>query len=444
MRYIDSGFREPRETLGSWLSKVTIGEIVAIRWQTGFFSAGALGLLAPMLEHAKTNSHVVRALIGANDHSTTQHDVRRLFHSLGMPRANALLGVVSFSGGAFFHPKVVHLTRRDGSELAYVGSANLTGPGLSGQHVEAGILLDTNDGDGLSDLKQIRHAIDRWFEGQMLGFLKVETTSDIDHLVTLGILAPYSIPRSEHALASVRDVGTALPKLSPLLHLPPIRDPHRTPVTAPRRPETVTIDGFPSYFRFAKNHGGPTSGSEALTADPLPENAAGLIFQLNKDNARHFLGQPGTANISIPVATASTIRFGRYGKHLKPRAEFPLMIRYIALGGRELHESAKTSVMGYGYTPTETGNRDIRMVVPASVKRLNTRIAQRGDPTPSVDDVAILEWPTRGEPVFRLTFLAQELSVATDARARLHRRDADTSLPEAIAWLPKGLSPQWG
>ena len=52
----------------------------------------------------------------------------------------------------------------DGSEAAYVGSANLTPPGLS-LHVEAGILLDSNDGDPASILREIATAIDAWFTG---------------------------------------------------------------------------------------------------------------------------------------------------------------------------------------------------------------------------------------------------------------------------------------
>lgn len=443
MRYIDSGVREPSETLGTWLTDARSGDIVAIRWQTGFFGADSLSILAPLLERATKDSNVVRALIGSNECSTSQDDVRRLFQMLGMPRANATLGVVSFQGGAFYHPKVVHLTRRDGSQLAYVGSANLTGAGVSGQHVEAGILLDTSDGDDLAQLHRISRSIDRWFDGPRPGLLRVETSNDIDYLTVQGILAPYPFPRSQNPTPRIREAGVDLPNLSPIVTLPPIASPDRGPLGETSRLKGEEIAGYPPYLRFAKDRSGPTRDAGAITGRPLPAEAAGLIIQLNQDNARHFLGRPGTANISIPVATANTIRFGLFGKHHRPRAEFPLMLRYVGTGSRVLHATARTSVMGYGFTPNESGHRDIRMVVPASVKALNARIAQNGHQTPSVGDVALLEWPTSTQAAFRLTFLDQTSPIAIDATSRLHSEAAHSPLADGTCWLPKGLSPAW-
>lgn len=55
-----------------------------------------------------------------------------------------------------FHAKVVSCTRKNGSRVAYVGSANFTGPGLLHNH-ETCIRLDTKAGDG-STLDEI----DEW------------------------------------------------------------------------------------------------------------------------------------------------------------------------------------------------------------------------------------------------------------------------------------------
>ncbi len=63
-----------------------------------------------------------------------------------MPRTHAKLAVVNFSN-ALFHPKVFHIVRANGSQAAFVGSANFTVPGLTGSNVEAAVSIDTEAGD---------------------------------------------------------------------------------------------------------------------------------------------------------------------------------------------------------------------------------------------------------------------------------------------------------
>ena len=74
--------------------------------------------------------------------------------ALNIPQRHISLGVVSFDT-ALFHPKVYHFIRENGSQTAYVGSANLTGPGISGMNIEAGIILDSQDGDSPTVLNEI-------------------------------------------------------------------------------------------------------------------------------------------------------------------------------------------------------------------------------------------------------------------------------------------------
>src|SRR5262249_13940143 len=138
MRYIDSGFRDASQALGAWLQGVLMPDVVELRFQSGFFTADALGLLAPTLQRLGANNQIVNALIGSNDPGTLHVHVLQLIHLLGLPRSNANLGVVQYAN-AFFHPKTYHLRRGDGSQCAYVGSANFTSQGVSSLHVEAGI-----------------------------------------------------------------------------------------------------------------------------------------------------------------------------------------------------------------------------------------------------------------------------------------------------------------
>jgi hypothetical protein len=45
MLYIDSGSRNPDQTLGAWLEAQLNPAVVEVRWQSGYFTAKALGLL---------------------------------------------------------------------------------------------------------------------------------------------------------------------------------------------------------------------------------------------------------------------------------------------------------------------------------------------------------------------------------------------------------------
>ena len=67
----------------------------------------------------------------------------------------------------------------------------------------------------------------------------------------------------------------------------------------------------------------------------MPGGNVGLVIRLNKDSARHWLGRDGTANVSIPVPTVSTLRFGMFqGKYSRPRVEFNIEMRYIGATGQ--------------------------------------------------------------------------------------------------------------
>lgn len=136
MRYFDTGGRNPEHSLARWLEEKMRGEVNELRVQTGFFSLEGTGFLIPALERCRANDWTTKILIGSNDSNTLRDDVSGLIEIIGLPRNSAKLGVVCFRG-AYFHPKTFHITRADGSQAAFVGSANLTAAGLM-LHVEAG------------------------------------------------------------------------------------------------------------------------------------------------------------------------------------------------------------------------------------------------------------------------------------------------------------------
>lgn len=460
MRYLDTGSRDPDQALGSWLIEQLSPEIAEVRWQSGFFTVEGLALLAPTLQRLALAGGTVKALIGSNGGDTLRNDVIRACSLMGLPRPQARLGVVSYAGGAFFHPKVYHFQRDDGSQCAYVGSANLTGAGVSSLHIEAGVVLDSRDGDTNDVLGDIANAIDQWFANTPDGFYEVTDDASVDALVAQGILAlapppaPPAPPNAPPALPG----GPGLPnrpRLRPLLALPQLPgampNPPVVPVPqaaipqpAPGNP-AAPRQGFPQYMLFAPNPAGPTVGANALSGASLPGGVDGLVIRLNRDSARHFRGGGGTANISIPVTVVPTLRFGlNQGGYDRPRVEFPLLMRYVGQATSFRAADTDTNIMAYGFLPGEKGHGDVRMVVRKSVRTLLPSLAGAGLPLPQDGDYAFLEWPTQARPEIRLTFL--------ERGSALHQQ-ADTLFATAVAngqtvgdgacWLPPGISPIW-
>ena len=222
MKYFDSGTRDPSQALAKWFEEVLSEEIAELRLQTGFFSLDGTGLLVPALDRASREDYPTRILIGSNDASTLHDDVAGLASIMRIPRGNAQLGIVSF-GGAYFHPKTYHIRRRDGTEAAFVGSANLTASGLA-LHVEAGIALDTREGDSAHQLSQIAAAIDAWFNEKRDGLTVVTGPDTLKELVDNGVLAIAPPPRSSEGTKDKEaNAKTVRPRLKSLFALPPVK-----------------------------------------------------------------------------------------------------------------------------------------------------------------------------------------------------------------------------
>lgn len=225
VRYVDTGSRDPQHALGTWLGEVLVGvqPVTSIRVQTGFFGSGALGYFEGALRDLRASNGHTRFLIGSNEGETLRGAVQDLLTIAGPPRSGLKLGVVSFRAG-FFHPKVFHVVRADGSAAAYIGSANLTPSGTTSQHVEAGIILDTKARDPQEPLDIIAAAIDGWFIERRGGFYPVESAADLDPLVEVGILGMRPSARPiRTGFARLRRKQLPGHVLNPLVAIPPIQ-----------------------------------------------------------------------------------------------------------------------------------------------------------------------------------------------------------------------------
>ena len=223
MRYIDNSHGDPREqALFPWLRDVLTADVVGIRWQSGFFEPGVLGVFSPTFQRLAHEELDAVVLVGSNDGETQAAAVHSLVDVVGLPRRNALLGVVSYANG-YYHPKTIHLCYRNGRQAAYVGSSNLTSRGINGLNIEAGIVLDTGDGDPAALLSQIEHAAREWFALHPDGLFTVESHDDVDRLQERGIVTnerPARPPRGEGGQPG----GGQLPRRTRRHPLPPLRD----------------------------------------------------------------------------------------------------------------------------------------------------------------------------------------------------------------------------
>lgn len=223
MRFLDSGSRDSDSALSSWLRATLIDEdsVAELRWQTGFFTADILGYFTPTFARLAGHDGLTHLLVGSNDGTTQRADVEVLRRAVGAPRGGLKVGVVSFGSG-YFHPKTVHVTRDDGSAAAYVGSANLTGSGVNSLHVEAGLVLDSREGDSDAVLGEIASAIDRWFAEGPAGLYLVDSQASVDQLEASGVLGR---PRPQNRRApggSASSSGGGAPTLTRLTNSPPL------------------------------------------------------------------------------------------------------------------------------------------------------------------------------------------------------------------------------
>jgi hypothetical protein len=225
MRYIDSSIRAAEETVAFWMQETVQAGIRELRCQSGYFTLEGLSLLLPAIKKCANEGSIVRLLIGSNQGVTVASHVAFIAGTLGIPRENVSIGIVSF-GSSLFHPKAYHVVRSDGSETAYVGSANLTGPAIEGSNIEAGVILDTKESDSSAVLQKISRTVDDWFSKRLDGMSLINEAVDVDNLLASGHLAftAQKFTGAAEGDADEAEIKTRVlrPRLRPIFKLPHI------------------------------------------------------------------------------------------------------------------------------------------------------------------------------------------------------------------------------
>ena len=198
------------------------------------FEAGVLGVFAPTLERLANENLDTLVLVGSNDGETQASAVHQLVDVLGLPRSNASCGVVSYLGG-YFHPKTIHVSYGDGRAVGYVGSANMTSRGINGLNIEAGITLDTDEGDSPVLLTGIKQAVREWFVSRPEGLFEVGSHDHVSRLEARGILATQRTRQRSQDDDAGATANASLPRRNQHHRLPPIP-------TSAKKPENATDD----------------------------------------------------------------------------------------------------------------------------------------------------------------------------------------------------------
>lgn len=196
MRYIDSGTREADQAVAHWMGEVVGEGIASFHGQSGYFHLSGMGVLLDGLKETAASGGAVRLVLGANNGATIASHIAYLAGQFDLACEHVGLTLVRYGVG-LFHPKVYHFERPDGSQTAYVGSANFTRNGLSGLNVEAGLVLDTRSGDPGVVLDTIRDRIALWFDDPGEGAYPITSTADIEALIASNVLGVDSKGASE-------------------------------------------------------------------------------------------------------------------------------------------------------------------------------------------------------------------------------------------------------
>ncbi len=267
MRYIDTGSRDPEDALATWLLKENAGDVAEFRLQSGYFSINGLVPFVPVLEELARQERLIRVVIGSNDCDTLAADVALLCEITSGPSATTQIALAICAGG-LFHPKAYHLRRKDDSQAAYVGSANLTPAGIGGLNIEAGVLTDTKEGDNGSLAESVAESIDAYFSGERPFVRLLSSAADIDGLVGEGLLR--AVPRVRQANSGVSGTSTnRRPRLVPLVQITPLVKPSGSDeqVSEPSAQTATTEDTDAAEQSDTETEA--TSGESATTAPPV-------------------------------------------------------------------------------------------------------------------------------------------------------------------------------
>lgn len=300
MKYLNGANQQPQDAIGHWIQNEKPADVDHLRFKSGYFTLNGLSAFKSIIDYIAAKNRSITAVIGANGKETIQPDLDALLDLIQHPRPNTRLAITGFSN-ALFHPKVYHLSRTDGSQFAYVGSANLTPSGITGLNIETGILLDTRDGDNQAVLTEIANSIDNWFAAPLLNQTNlIGSKADIAQLVADGLVGVARPPRQNTNPPA--GGKTKLPSLKPLISgAPIIPATAKTTATATTPPATVPVPATTA------NSGGVVASSNDMLVAEIGKGERWKQANFPKSVMQTYFGVDPLADEHIDLVAVDVI-----------------------------------------------------------------------------------------------------------------------------------------
>ncbi|GHJ60410.1 hypothetical protein NOK12_29280 [Nocardioides sp. OK12] len=413
MRYLDSGSRDPADTLYTWLEQV-LPEATYFGCQTGYFSYDGIYPLEGEFLNLLNRFGAFRLVVGANESGIRKSDLEDVFDLFDKAPSNVSKSLTLVAADdILMHPKSYYVERADGSKHALVGSANLTHPGLS-RNIEAALVIDSVNDPG-APFSEIRTAIEKWHLHEHVNAYRIART-DLAKLATDGMIDQPKRPRPAQPPLARRERSKRFPGLGAIIKLPRKRRAvvAATPVRRPRLPAPVPVG----------------------TLGTMPNGAIGIIKRLTALDTKGFNGGTGTLYIALPKALTRNLPMAPYGKNQEPRIDVTVEARLDTVPGEVvLSGDSPTNITHVGAGATRTSHGDLRFNYLVKVKRgIETLAADYRVRPPAEDDLVAIEF--LGGQRVRATFITETVAIA-NLTPLLDQHD------NGWGWLPPSVIAPW-
>lgn len=409
LRYVDSASRSLADTMHGWLAQ-HMPSATQFACQTGYFRFDALEPHATDIRRMLDAGGRFDLVVGLNEDRIIASDLEDTLAIINpwMP-ATASFTLVGASNG-LFHPKTYYAALSGGRQVAAVGSANLTLPGV-GHHVEACVFLDDAEDDA-AVIDAIRSAIVAWRERAMTGSEDARQVSSdlISEFAAERVIDPAALPSRTRRSRGSRS------------HFPPL----------------MPIEGAPQRSRSPRPKKAPPIRQLSGAPSEFPAGMVGVVKRLSRTDVKGFEARPGTPYVALPpnpAEFAARLPLKPQGVHDEPRLDCIVEARLdcdlfeVAYSGTDV-----ASIIHVGMGKTQRSNVDLRMNLPHSLhdKLLQVAFRSKVNP-PSEGDAAAIEFLDSGR-VVRLTIASGEPMKAVLLELCGEKR---------WGWLPAGVTPPW-
>lgn len=413
MRYLDTGSRDPADTLYSWLA-MALPDATYFGCQTGYFSYDGIFPLEGDFLSLLQRTGTLRLVVGANESGVRKVDLEDVLDLFGRAPGNPHTSLTLVAADdILMHPKTYYVEKGDGTQHAFVGSANLTNPGLS-RNIEAALVIDSVNDPG-APFSEIRQAIDTWHSPGQANAYRV-TYASLLKLVADGVIDQPARSRPAQSPKARQQRSKVFPSLGAILKLSRKKRPV-APKSVAKRPQK-------------------TGPAPIGTLNTLPYGSIGIIKRLSALDTKGFNGGTGTLYMALPNALTAHLPMQPYGKNQEPRTDVTVEARLDSVPTEVVFSGdSPTNITHVGAGATKTSHGDLRFNYLTKVMRgVEALVAGFAVRRPGAGDLAALEFLS-GQRV-RVTFITEAAAI-TNLTPLLDQHG------NSWGWLPPSVIAPW-